>query len=108
MPSPSPLVAVLEEADKLARSWKRLPLQHRLRLLEGLPEAEITAANESGGEGRRGYVDVLRDLVLTPMALCVEVCAIFRVEVAVIQYGPVDKKNQHIVAKKSRFILFFY
>lgn len=76
VPSGSSLVAVGEERGKLARCWHRLPLRHRLRLLEGLPdvEKEATAAvrGESGGDCQ-GCDDVIGDLVLAPASLCFKV-----------------------------------
>lgn len=60
------------EADKLRAYWKTLPIQHRLRFVEGLPEAEALVRS-SGGEGGRGGDDVVQDLVLAPAAWCFKV-----------------------------------
>lgn len=76
--SGSSLAAVAEERGKLARCWRRLPLRHRLRLLEGLPEVKKEATAAAGGEsssGGQGCDDVVGDLVLAPAALCFKVRA---------------------------------
>lgn len=76
VPSINALAALPEERCKLAGCWRRLPQRHRLRVLEGLPEAEkeeiAAVGSGSGGEGR-DCEDILGDLVLAPVALCFKV-----------------------------------
>lgn len=67
-----PLASVAREADKLRAYWKTLPMQHRLRFVEGLPEAEALV-KASGEEGDRGGDNVVQDLVLAPAAWCFKV-----------------------------------
>lgn len=69
---PSPLANIADEATKLAGFWLRLLRKHRLRLLEGLPESEITTALSESGDGRN-CENLIRDLVLAPVAWCFKV-----------------------------------
>lgn len=86
VPSISALATVPEERCKLAGCWRRLPLRHRLRMLEGLPGAEregIAAAGSGSGGEDRECEDILGDLVLAPVALCFKVSVVPTVGVRV-------------------------
>lgn len=72
---PGPLAAAAQEAGKLSRYWRTLPVQHKLRLVRDLPEAGalVSEAGEAGDGERRCCGDVVHNLVLAPVAWCYKV-----------------------------------
>lgn len=72
---PGPLTAAAQEAGKLSRYWRTLPVQHKLRLVRDIPEAGalVSEAGEAGDGERRCCGDVVHNLVLAPVAWCYKV-----------------------------------
>lgn len=74
----SPLACVAQEADSLRGYWQALPLPRRQGLLEGLPEAAALAGDSGDGAAMSscsgsGNVDLVRSLMLAPVAWCFKV-----------------------------------
>lgn len=59
--------------EKLHAFWQTLSQRHRLRFLEGFPEAEAVVAGSSGEGTAEGSDNLIRDLVIAPIAWCFEV-----------------------------------
>ena len=73
----SPLPAVPRVIEELHVFWQTLSQRHKLRFLEGVPEAKAVIAGSSGeGTDEKGD-DLIRELVLAPIAWCFKVCRYF-------------------------------
>lgn len=69
---PRPLERVSPEIERLHSFWQTLTESYKLAFLEGLPEAEACVYGSSEGSDRSDK-DLVRDLVLTPVAWCYKV-----------------------------------
>lgn len=100
------LAAVPYETGKLLGYWQTLPLRHRLRFLEGLPEAEALAekAGEGGSGGEQGGDHLVRDLVLAPVAWCFKVRGLFPLSI----YHSVWGEKRFVFCYSATTFFFFF